>query len=115
MDAWGTAAWDNDGAADWFGDTFDATALAKHVEETLNRDPEDGDYKIRAAASILVALGRVHIWPVADLDRHLALAISRLEAIRELEIFQEIPEFVEAIDEQIEVLRSRLNPPSADV
>jgi hypothetical protein len=115
MGAWGTAAWDNDWAADWFGDTFDATGFAKHVEEMLNRDPENGDHKILAAASILVALGRVHIRPVADLDRHLALAISRLEAIRELEIFQEVPMFVEEIDEQIEVLRSRLNPPSTDV
>jgi hypothetical protein len=115
MGAWGTAAWENDGAADWFGDTFEITGLAKHVEEALNRDPEEGDHEeIRAAAYLLVALGRVFIWPVADLDRHLALAISKLEAIRELEIYQEVPEFVEAIDQEIEVLRSRLEPPSAD-
>ena len=41
MGAWGTAAWENDGAADWFGDTFDATGLARRVEETLDGDPED--------------------------------------------------------------------------
>jgi hypothetical protein len=37
MVAWGTAAWDNDGAADWFGDMFEKTKLAKYVEKTLKR------------------------------------------------------------------------------
>jgi hypothetical protein len=114
MGAWGPAAWENDGAADWFGDTFDATGLAKHVEETLNGDPEDDHEEIRAAAYLLVALGRVYIWPVGDLDRHLALAISKLEAIRELDIYGDVPEFLEAIGQEIEVLRSRLKSPSAD-
>ena len=41
MSAWATAAWDNDSAADWFGDMFDATGLAKYVEETLERDVEE--------------------------------------------------------------------------
>ena len=112
MGAWGTAAWENDGAADWFGDTFEATGLARHAEGALNGDPEDDHQEIRAAAYLLVALGRAFIWPVEDLDRHLALAISKLEAIRELEIYQEVPEFVEAIGQEIEVLRSRLKPPS---
>jgi hypothetical protein len=114
MGAWGTAAWENDGAADWFGDTFDATGLARHVEATLNGDPEDDHEEIRAAAYLLVALGRVYIWPVDDLDRHLALAISKLEAIRELDIDQEADGFVEAIDAEIGVLRSRLKPSAAE-
>jgi hypothetical protein len=114
MGAWGTAAWENDGAADWFGETFDATGLARHVEETLNGDPEDDHQEIRAAAYLLATLGRVFIWPVDDLDRHLALAISKLEAIREMDIYQEAPSFVEAIDAEIGVLRSRLKPPAAD-
>jgi hypothetical protein len=108
MGAWGTAAWENDRAADWFGDTFDVTGLAKRVEEALSGDPEDDHEEIRAAVYMLATLGRVYIWPVHDLDRHLALAISKLEAIRELEIYHEAPEFVEAIDEESGVLRSRL-------
>jgi hypothetical protein len=114
MGAWGTAAWENDGAADWFGDTFDATGFARRVEETLGGDPEDDHQEIRAAAYLLVALGRVSIWPVDDLDRHLALAISKLEAIREMDIYREADGFVEAIDAEIAVLRSRLNPSGAD-
>jgi hypothetical protein len=110
MGAWGTADWDNDGAADWFGDTFAATGLAKHVEDTLNLNVNDNHEEIRAAAYLLVALGRVYIWPVDDLDRHLALAISKLEAIREMEIYQEVSGFVETIDAEIGVLKSRLKP-----
>ena len=114
MGAWGTEAWENDGAADWFGDTFDATGLARLVEEALNGDPEDDHEEIRAAAYMLVTLGRVYIWPVDDLDRQLALAIRKLEAIRELEVYQEADGFVEAIDAEIGVLRSRLKLPEAD-
>jgi hypothetical protein len=111
MGAWGTEAWENDGAADWFGDTFEATGLARHVEETLSGDPEDDHEEIRAAAYLLVALGRVYIWPVEDLDRHLALAINKLEAIREL--YKDADGFVAAIDAELAVLRSRLRPPAA--
>ena len=68
---------------------------------------------VRALPYLLVALGRVYIWPVDDLDRQLALAIRKLEAIRELEIYQEAPGFVEAIDAEIGALRSGLKPPAA--
>jgi hypothetical protein len=114
MGAWGTAAWDNDSAADWYGDLFDATGFAKHVEDALNRDPEEDADVIRAAAFLLVQLGRVYIWPVDDLDRHLSLAVQKLEAVRELEEFQEAEGFVEGIDAEIAVLRSRLQPPAPD-
>ncbi len=114
MGAWGTAAWDNDGAADWFGDMFDATGLARHVEETLNLEADDSHEEIRAAAYLLVALGRNFVWPVDDLDRHLALAINKLQEIREMEIHQEAPGFVETIDAEIEVLESRLKPPGTN-
>jgi hypothetical protein len=112
MGAWATAAWDNDSAADWFGDMFDATGLAKHVEETLERDVEEYHEEVRAAAYLLVALGRVYIWPISDLDNHLALAISKLEEIKSLEIYQEAPSFVKAIDEEIAELKSRLKKSS---
>jgi hypothetical protein len=111
MGAWATAAWDNDGAADWFGDMFEATGLAKYVQETLERDTDDYHEEIRAAAYMLVALGRVYVWPIDDLDNHLALAISKLEEIKALETYQEAPEFVQAINEEIAVLKSRLKKP----
>ena len=111
MGAWATAAWDNDGAADWFGDMFDATGLASYVEETLQRDVEEYYEEVRAAAYMLVALGRVYIWPIDDLDNHLALAIAKLEEVKALEEYQEVPDLVKAIDEEIAVLKSRLKKP----
>lgn len=111
MGAWGTAAWDNDSAADWYGELFDTTGLARHVEEALNCEPEEDPDVIRAAANVLVSMGRVYIWPIDDLDRHLRLAIQKLEAVRELEEFQEAEGFVAAIDAELAELRSRLHPP----
>jgi hypothetical protein len=111
MSAWATAAWDNDGAADWFGDMFDATGLAKYVEEALERDVADYHEQVRAAAYMLVALGRVYVWPIGDLDNHLALAISKLEEVKALETYQEVPDLIKAINEEIAVLKSRLKKP----
>jgi len=111
MGAWGTAAWDNDDAADWFGDLFEATKLAARVEKALKqKDVEEYAGQIRAAAYMLVALGRVYIWPVDDLDRHLRLAIEKLEAISKLEDY----EGDESIAAEIAELRSRLQPPAAE-
>jgi hypothetical protein len=110
MGAWGIAAWENDTAADWFGDLFDSTGLAKNVEETLNRDPEEHHEEIRAAAYLLVALGRVYIWPINELENHLVLAITKLEEIKRLEIYQTVPAFIKAIDEEIGLLKSRQKP-----
>jgi hypothetical protein len=111
MGAWGTAAWDNDDAADWFGDLFAATKLAQRVEKALKaKDVEEYAGKIRAAAYMLVALGRVYIWPVDDLDRHLRLAIEKLEAISKLDDY----EGDQSIAAEIAELRSRLQPPTAE-
>ena len=90
---------------------FDATGLAKYVEATLELETEANHEEIRAAAYMLVALGRVYIWPIHDFDNHLALAIAKLEEIKALEIYQDSPGLVRAIDEEIVVLRSRLKKP----
>lgn len=113
MGAWGSAAWDNDGAADWFGDLFQVTRLAEQVEKTLRlEDVDEWHEEIRAAAYVLVALGRNYIWPVDLLDQHLRLAIERLEEIKTLEDFSD-GEFAAAVDEELAVLRSRLQPSGA--
>ncbi|MDP9438827.1 MAG: hypothetical protein M3P49_08795 [Actinomycetota bacterium] len=80
MGTWGTAAWENDAAADWFGSLFAQTGMAERVGETLENDRAAHE-EWRAAASILASLGRVYVWPVGSLDRHLRLAIRRLEEI----------------------------------
>lgn len=109
MGAWGHEPWDNDEAADWFGDLFAATKLAQRVEKALKtKDVEEFADTIRAAAYVLIALGRNYIWPVEDLDRHLRLAVEKLEAIQQLEDYEGDTRIASEIAE----LRSRLQPPS---
>lgn len=109
MGTWGPAAWDNDSAADWFAEMFEKTKLSEYVEEALNQEPGESPEEIRAAAYVLVALGRNYIWPVDDLDKHLALAIEKLEAIKAL-YAEDFPDFETTIDEELEKLKSELTP-----
>jgi len=108
MGAWDELPWENDGAADWFGGLFDKTKLAELVEDTLKLDAEDSYEEVRAAASVLLFLGRLYIWPIGDLDRHLTLAADRLEEVSRVEVVAESPELVEAIRAEIQELRSRI-------
>lgn len=114
MGMWGHAAWENDGAADWFGDLFSTSKLATRVEKMLKaKDVEEYHEEIRAAAHIVVALGQVYIWPIELLDQHLRLAIEKLEAIKQLEEFEGDEAFAATIDADLAILRSRL-PPAAE-
>ena len=105
MGAWGMAPWDDDSAADWFGNLFDEIPLAAKVEQTLNLAPEEYAAEIRAAASMLIMLGRTYVWPIDDIDRHLKLAITQMEKVRV--VFEDEPEFAAAVDAEIAMLKSR--------
>jgi len=113
MGVWGKLPWDNDGAADWFDELFEKTKLAKQVEDTLKLDVDNCPEEIRAAASVLLFLGRNYIWPVHDLDRHLSLAADRLEAISRIGVIVESPELVAEIRAEIQELRSRIKASNA--
>ena len=113
MGDWGTMPWDNDGAADWFDNLFNKTKLAKHVEDTLKLDASNNHEEIRAAASVLLFLGRTYIWPVHELDGHLTLAADKLEQISRLEVITESPELAEEIRAEAEELRRRIKEPGA--
>jgi hypothetical protein len=113
MSAWGKLPWDNDGAADWFGALFEKTKLTKQVEDTLNLNVQDSHEEIRAAASVLLFLGRDYIWPVNDIDRHLALAADRLEEVSRVAVIAESPEFVDEIRAEIQELRGRIKTPGS--
>jgi hypothetical protein len=112
MGTWGTKPWDSDAAADWFGNLMDQTNLAEYVEETLQREMEEGFLsdadEIRAAAAVLVLLGHTYVWPVEDLDRHLELAASRLEEILRRGFYGDDENFIRPIEEEIKILRARI-------
>lgn len=105
MGTWENAPWDNDSAADWYGDLFDEIRLASKVEATLCGDPEEYADEIRAAAALLIMLGRTYMWPIDDIDRHLKLAISQMEKVQA--VYEDDPELAAAIADEIAILKSR--------
>jgi hypothetical protein len=107
MGHWGYLPWDNDSAADWFGDLFDETKLANRVEATLKLDPKESPDKIRAAAAVVLLMGHTYVWP-NELDQHLALASDRLEEILRLGIYSEAPDLEETVRQEIQELRGRI-------
>ena len=110
MSAWGTKAYENDGAADWFGDLWDEFAVPAKVEATLRLNVADYHEEIRAAAYLLVQLGDTYRWPVDAIDRHCSLAARRLEEILSAGIFEDDEtDFVNEIQAEIEVLKSRVS------
>lgn len=109
MGAWDSKPWDNDGAADWFGDTFDATGLRTKVRAALEMDIDDGHEEIRAAAAVLLFLGRIYIWPMDHIEDDLTLAIKRLEELRNYDLYRGLDEYVAEISNEIEVLKGRLD------
>ena len=110
MGAWGKAPWDNDGAADWFSDVMENSRLPTMVESALVLDAEEHHEDIRAAAYVLLSLGRTYIWPIEKLDEHLKLAIRKLREIAAMEIYAEAG-FAPVIEGEIAELESRLRKP----
>jgi hypothetical protein len=108
MGTWGSLPWDNDAAADWYGTLFDATKLASHVEEALKQDADDDYEEIRAAASLVILLCHNYVWPVEEIDRHLALAVARLEELSKLDECQEDADALAQIQAEIAVLKARI-------
>jgi len=114
MGIWGARPWDSDAAADWFGDLLSESGFAEQVERTLSLDVEDDFEEVRAAAAVLVLLGRIYVWPVEDLDRHLELAASRLEEIIERDLYEGDEELIATVRGEIDLLRSRVGGGSAE-
>ncbi len=115
MGGWDSAPWDNDSGADWFGDMFDETKLADYVRDTLqNRDVEEDYDEIRAAAAVVLMLGRTYVWPIDTIDEDLTLAVSKLEALLRVPELKESRETISAIKEEIQELRSRCSNGDGD-
>ncbi len=98
-----------EGFCRWYDDLHKETSFARRVEETLNLEPEDRPEQIRAACFLLIKIGRPTTWPPNDLQRHVKRAIAKLRAIRELKEYQETPEIVNIIDQELLALHTRLD------
>ncbi|HEY3323523.1 MAG TPA: DUF4259 domain-containing protein [Planctomycetota bacterium] len=108
MGCWGTKPFENDSAADWFGDLWDEFPVPGRVEETLGLDLHDCNEEIRAAAHVLIAFGRTYTWPVDDIDRQCDLAVRRLQEIKKMDIYAD-DEFQLEIQKEIDELSSRIS------
>jgi hypothetical protein len=111
---WDYKPWDNDGAADWYGDLMDSTKLRDTWLEGIKEDPIDSPDVVRAAAGLFVMLGRVYIWPIDNYDNDLELTISQLGKVAENDDYKEIPELIEIISSELDELKSRLKKESPD-
>ncbi len=111
---WDFKPWDNDSAADWYGDLMDSTQLRKSWLAGINKDPTDSPDVVRAAAGLFIMLGRVYIWPIDDYDNDLELSIKQLKRVSENEEYKEVPELIEIIQGEIVELESRLKKDSSD-
>ena len=110
MGTWDLKPWGNDSAADYFGVFFERSGFRERAVEQLEMQlTEENHEKVRAAASIILFLGRVYVWPVEFLDNDLKLAIERLTEMLELPIVKEDDEYQEVIRSELELLRSRLD------
>ena len=121
MGTWGVAPWDNDAAADWFGDVFEEIDIDSKIEEALKYDYDNYD-QVRAAAYLLQVLGVTYVWP-GDLDSltgYMQRAIKLLKAMIDqdtddknmdfLALWDNDPTVIAAVREQIEQLEKRLLP-----
>ena len=111
MGAWGSLPWDNDAAADWYGNLFDETKLATYVEEALKMAADDGHEEIRAAAAIVLLFCHNYVWPIDDIDRHLEMAVARLEELSGMDEYQEDADALAKIQAEIGVLKARIQSP----
>jgi hypothetical protein len=107
---WAYAPWDNDEAADWFGDFMDATQIRTEWLKGIKADPVDSPEVVRAAAALFIMLGRVYVWPIKSLDEDLELAIASLSKVATTDGYVESSELVAAIEQEVAELKSRRKP-----
>jgi len=111
MGMWGIEPWDNDGAADWFGDFMDATNIREQWLAAITLDDEDEFEEIRAAVWIFLQLGRTYVWPIDKLDNDLELAIKACDVVLGNEdLIEEVPDSIERVRSEKAELESRRRP-----
>jgi len=107
MGMWDIKPWDNDEAADWYGDLMDKTGLRAHWLEGINSHLTDEADTVRAAVGLFLMLGRVYIWPIDNYDEDLEVTIIKAECLLDVPEYSESPELLAQLQLEVEELRSR--------
>jgi hypothetical protein len=76
--SWGNEPWDNDHAADWFGDLWDGTPIVDRVLEGLTSGRGD---EMVAALWLCTQLCRVYVWPIDRLAETVAAAVAAADQL----------------------------------
>ena len=113
MGMWDIKPWDNDEAADWYSDLMENCQIRNKWLEGIKADMADESETVRAAVALFIMLGRVYIWPIHTYGSDLELTISKCEALKQVEEYQEVPELIEMIGLELEELKSRRKPENA--
>ena len=108
MGTWASKPWDNDSAADWYGDLMDHCKVRDEWLKGINTNIEDEPETVRAAIGLFIFLGRVYIWPIKEYDKDLALAIDKCGELLKNEQLKESQEIIDSIKIELIELQSRI-------
>jgi len=108
MGMWNFEAWENDSAADWFGELMDGSEIRSRWLAGLNNDPEEEHEVVRAAVWLFAQLGRVYIWPIEKYGEDLEAAVKAGERLVAVEwLREEAPEYIEKLEADLEQIKAR--------
>jgi hypothetical protein len=120
MGTWGVQPWDSDDAAEWFEGTLQGINDIDSKISAALKYRYDNYEEVRSAAYLLQVLGISYVWP-GDLEKlkgHIQRAIELLTAMIDqksadsqmdfLQLWDNDPEVIASVKEQIEQLKNRL-------
>ncbi len=123
------APWNDPDASGWLTNLDSWKAVARMVEKTLALEPTQYPHRIRAAAAMVIMLGRRGVWPadsVRELDRVIDLARRQLVLVKSYFTSEarargnmlSNPTFrklMQSIDEEVRILESRMTDPPLNI
>lgn len=110
MGAWDIMPWQNDQAADWYGDVMDTCKIRNKWLEGINANLHHEYDTVRAAIWLFTCLGRIYVWSIEFYDEDLALAISKCESLQNHVAYKCDSALIDQIGLELTELKSRASP-----
>ena len=104
---WSNEPWDNDEAADWFGNLHDQTKLRDFVAQTLE-SPSSSSCELRAATHIVSAHCQVYSWPIDHIKNDLRLAEIALKQVLRDDAYIYDEEIKGKVETELQSIQQRL-------
>ena len=118
------APWYDEQAIHWLSSFNSWARMAQLIQTTLKQDPRKYPHQIRAAASLVIMLGRDNVWPdridVMSLEDILGLARRQLVQVKnhfsvtakmntKLKQHPKFRQLLDSMDQEIRILESRMS------